>query len=172
MAELDTPEKSFTYIEYTPTTKQLVCVLCGNKIDTREYRRKLYHSGGKSEFCLLIEKHLDIIILEDLHTDILCRKCLREIQKIEKIVATLKDSYNKTLESLKKTHGKQKSKRQLSDDSCVTKRKTLFPEDVCSTTANDEDIVPIMDDIDDIIKVFKAFKIYMWFDYSRCIEKG
>ena len=102
-----TPEKKFLYIDYTPTTKQLVCVLCGDKVVKREYRRKLFHGSTKTEFCHLIERHLDISICQDLHTDILCRKCLRNVQKLEETIKLLKDSYNKTLVKLQHSHGKE-----------------------------------------------------------------
>ena len=122
--EVVTAEKKFLYIDYTPTTKQLVCVLCGEKVVKREYRRKLFHGNSKTEFCILIEKHLDISICQDLHTDILCRKCLRHVQKLEETIKTLKESYNKTLQNLQQSHGKLNptTKRQICEEETTSKR--------------------------------------------------
>ena len=102
-----TPKKFFKVLQLTPKTKKLVCVLCGNRTEVSDYRRKLFHGIRKTEYCLLIEELLGISITEDFHTDTVCRKCLRDLQKADNVIKRLKSIYESTLEKLKKTHGTQ-----------------------------------------------------------------
>ncbi|VDI25295.1 Hypothetical predicted protein [Mytilus galloprovincialis] len=133
MAESSTPKKIFRFIKFTPTTKKTLCVICGNRIEKSDYRRKLFHGSIKSEYCILIEKYLEINITEETHADTACRKCVRELQKIDSVFTTFKSSYQNTLAKLRETHGHNSVsfKRQFSEDGSATvnSRKSLFPRD-------------------------------------------
>ncbi|XP_063404255.1 uncharacterized protein LOC134687728 [Mytilus trossulus] len=133
MAESSTPKKFFRFIKFTPTTKKTLCVICGNRIEKSDYRRKLFHGSIKSEYCILIEKYLEINITEETHADTACRKCVRELQKIDSVFTTFKSSYQNTLAKLRETHGHNSVsfKRQFSEDGSATvnSRKSLFPRD-------------------------------------------
>jgi len=72
------------------TTKKILCLICGNRIEKSDYRRKLFHGSSKTEYCFLIEKYLDINVTEETHTDTACRKCVRELQKVDNTVTTFK----------------------------------------------------------------------------------
>ena len=125
---MTTPKKSFKVLQLTPQTKKLVCVLCGNRTEVSDYRRKLFHGNQKTEYCLLIEQLLDISITESFHTDTVCRKCLRELQKADGIIKKFNCSYKSTLEKLKQSHGRDSGsfKRQRNDDVGAASRKALF----------------------------------------------
>ena len=70
-----TPTKEYTNIQYTPTTKKRLCVLCGKREENDNYRVRLFKNENKSEACDLVEKLLSIEISPLLHADSLCRNC-------------------------------------------------------------------------------------------------
>lgn len=131
MAESSTPKKFFRIIKYTPTTKKILCLICGNRIEKSDYRRKLFHGSSKTEYCFLIEKYLDINVTEETHTDTACRKCVRELQKVDNTVTTFKQSYQCTLGKLRETHGCDSIsfKRQFAEEGTSASRKVLFADD-------------------------------------------
>ena len=130
-----TPKKSFKVLQLTPKTKKLVCILCGNRTEVSDYRRKLFHSNLKTEYCLLIEQLLDVSITESYHTDTICRKWLRDLQKADGIIKKLKASY---IDKLKESHGRESGsfKRHLNND--VASCKALFSSEAAA--APDADI--------------------------------
>ena len=129
MASGFTPTKTSTHIAYTPNTKQTLCILCGIKVSTSEYRRRLFHGSTKTEHCYLIEKCLDITVSPELHTDIVCRKCIDNLSRANVTVLKHKQAYNQTIAKLKKTHGRETTKRLSSErESKPLKRKSLFPD--------------------------------------------
>ena len=127
MASGFTPTKPGKQIVYTPTTKQTVCVLCGLKISVLDYRRRLFHGSRKTDHCLLIEKCLDICVSPELHTDIVCRKCLDNLGRANATIMKHKKAYNETIEKLKISHGRETTKRLSTEgESKQFKRKSLF----------------------------------------------
>ena len=135
-----TPTKSSKTIEYTPTTKQIVCILCGKGVTTNEYRRKLFHGQQKTDACLLVEKYIGIDVSSHLHTDTVCRNCLISLKSVDKIVTKLQSSYDSTIEGLKVSHGRSTNKRgsSASTDTSKLKRKSLFAD-----SGNETDIQPL-----------------------------
>ena len=112
MASLDsTPTKEYTSIQYTPTTKKRLCILCGKREENDSYRVRLFKNEKKSEACNLVEKLLSIEISPLLHADSLCRNCHRSLLTLQTKVLYHKTNYEKTIDSLKKTHGKTSKKR-------------------------------------------------------------
>ena len=128
-----------------------------NKDRKSDYRRKLFHGGCKTEHCLIIEKYLDIVIHESLHTDTVCRKCTRDLHKIDSSVLKLKLAYQSTIDTLKETHGQEKSSKRLINDeneqpSTGTSRKSLFKQTFEETEVLAEEHSDI--DCSDKLKVF------------------
>ena len=76
-SESTTPSKTNTSIQYTPTTKKRLCVLCGKREDKDSYRVKLFKNNEKTSACNLIEQYLAIHISPLLHVDSLCQNCHR-----------------------------------------------------------------------------------------------
>lgn len=85
---------TFYRIVLTPTTKQNVCLVCGEKKLNPKDRYKAMHKGKKAEICKLIERMLEIEISEKSHSDICCRNCARKFSSCEKSLATLKVNYD------------------------------------------------------------------------------
>ena len=106
-----TPTKEYINIQYTPTTKKRLCILCGKREEKDSYRVRLFKNEKKSEACALVEKLLSIEISPLLHADSLCRNCHRSLLTLQTNVHRHKANYEKTIESLKKTHGKTSKKR-------------------------------------------------------------
>ena len=59
-----TPIKEYTNIQYTPTTKKRLCVLCGKREENDNYRVRLFKNEKKSEACDLVEKLLSETVIE------------------------------------------------------------------------------------------------------------
>ncbi|XP_062571098.1 uncharacterized protein LOC134233123 [Saccostrea cucullata] len=134
-----TPRKFFSFIKYTPRTKKFICLLCGNKTEDSNLRRKLFQGSSKTEYCVLIEKYLHIDINPDTHTDTVCRKCAREINKVNETVLKLKSNYERTISSLLESHGQETSKRLASlEPETSVKKRNLFPGE-CQTGSEDID---------------------------------
>ena len=51
-----TSKKISNIIKFTPRTKNLL-VLCGNRTDKSDYRRKLFHNGLKTDDYGVKQKH-------------------------------------------------------------------------------------------------------------------
>ena len=121
-----TPSKTSTSIQYTPTTKRRLCVLCGKREENDNYRVKLFKHNEKTSACNLIEKYLGIHISPLLHVDSLCQNCHRSILTLQTKIIKHQTNYQKTIESLKKTHGKTSNKRlPFSEMSQESKRLSL-----------------------------------------------
>lgn len=124
-SEFKTPTKVNIKIKLTPTTKQTVCILCGDR--NPKEKRLLVYKGVKSEQYLLIEKLLQIRITEDEHSDIVCRNCQRRLTTIDKHLSQFKIVYEEARNKLKLTHGHRTTKRlSSSDNTGSSKRKALF----------------------------------------------
>ena len=75
---------------------------------------------------LKFEKYLGIHISPLLHVDSLCQNCHRSIWTLQTKSIKYQNSYQKTIESLKKTHGKTSKKRlPFSEMSQESKRLSL-----------------------------------------------
>ena len=49
-----TPVKTFTRIHLTPSTKEYLCIVCGDNIENNNYRLKLFQKDVKTSHCILI----------------------------------------------------------------------------------------------------------------------
>ena len=125
--EFKTPTKVDFKIKLTPTTKQTVCILCGER--NPKDKRYLVHKGVKSEQYLLIEKLLHITITEDEHSDIVCRNCQRSFATIDKHLSQFKAVYEEARNKLKLTHGHRITKRLASDNAGGSSKKALFNDE-------------------------------------------
>ena len=105
-----TPTKEYTNVQYTPTSKKRLCVLYSKREENDNYRVRLFKNEKKSEACDLVEKLLLIEISPLLHVDSLCRNCHRSLTLKTKVLYH-KGNSEKTIETLKKTHGKISKKR-------------------------------------------------------------
>ena len=45
---MDTPVKTITRLQLTPSTKEYICIICGESIPKREYRLRLFHKDKKN----------------------------------------------------------------------------------------------------------------------------
>ena len=45
-----TPVKTFTRIHLTPSTKEFLCIVCGEKIENAQYRLKLLNKDVKTSY--------------------------------------------------------------------------------------------------------------------------
>ena len=48
MDKTGTPVKTFTRIHLTPSTKEFLCIVCGEKIENAQYRLKLLNKDVKN----------------------------------------------------------------------------------------------------------------------------
>ena len=128
--EFKTPSKVDIKIKLTPTTKQTVCILCGER--NPKEKSLLVKKGVKSEFYILIERLLHITITEDEHSDIVCRNCQRRLTTIDKHLSQFKAVYEDARNTLKRTHGHKVTKRLASDNVGASSKKALFPDDMTS----------------------------------------
>ena len=75
--------KTITRLHLTPTTKEYVCIICGENIQNKAYRLKLFHKDEKTtSHCLLLEKHLNVSISNSVSTDHVCRSCIRKLTSV------------------------------------------------------------------------------------------
>ena len=64
-----TPVKTITRLQLTPTTKQHICIICGQNIINKNYRLKLFHKNEKTSHCHLLEKHSNVLVSQSGSTD-------------------------------------------------------------------------------------------------------
>ena len=102
-----TPSKLCTNIVFTPETKKKTCIVCGKKEGTAKYRFKLFkrNSCKKSKAGTLIEECLDIEISQSQNVDTVCHNCYRSVSNLQSRWRGFKESYEKTVEKLKLSHG-------------------------------------------------------------------
>ena len=120
-----TPVKTFTRIHLTPSTKEYLCIVCGEKIENAHYRLKLFNKDVKTSHCLLLEKLMNITVSTNF-TDHICRACARKLSHVENKLTELKDKFIATQQKLESSHGKT-SKKRLLNQSEAASRKSLFP---------------------------------------------
>ena len=92
-----TPVKTITRLRLTPTTKQYVCIICGENVHSKNYRLKLFRKDVKTSHCHLLEKHLNVLVSQSTSTDHVCRSCTRKLRSIENKVLELKEKNNATI---------------------------------------------------------------------------
>ena len=117
--ESTTPSKTSTSIQYTPTRNKRLCVLCGKREENDNYRVKLSKNNEKNKTkkkthtsaCNRIDKYLGIHISPLLHVDSLCKNCHRSVLTLQTKSIKHQTNYQRTIETLKKTHGKTSKKR-------------------------------------------------------------
>ena len=107
----------------TPTTKQFMCILCGEVKHNRKDRHKLESAKGtETDLFILIERLIGIKISPDGHSDMRCRTCALRLQKINRSLEEIKETYTSTQQQLEETHGHSLS----CDKTWSSKRKALF----------------------------------------------
>ena len=121
-----TPVKTFTRIHLTPSTKEFLCIVCGEKIENAQYRLRLLNKDVKTSHCLLLEKLMNITVPTTHFTDHICRACARKLSYVENKLNELKDMFRSTQQKLESSHGKTSKKRLLNQSEAGSK-KTLFP---------------------------------------------
>lgn len=135
-----TPSKTHISIQYTPSTKKRLCVLCGKREDTSSYRIKLFKDGEKTSACVLIETYLSIEISPMLHVDSLCKNCHRSLLTLQAKVLLHQSNYKRTVESLKKSHGQVSRKRLPFEEPSITQEAkrgmTVLPESKLNENTN------------------------------------
>ncbi|XP_053398038.1 uncharacterized protein LOC123565316 [Mercenaria mercenaria] len=141
MASGTTPSKTYVSIQFTPTTKKLICLICGKKEVNDKYRVKLFKSSRKSEACSLIERLLDISIFEDQCVNSVCQNCFRSISTLKVKLQTHKENYEQTILKLQKTHGRV-SKKRLPFENVQPVTNTKKPNtDSKDSQASNEDLL-------------------------------
>ena len=96
-----TPTKELSRVHLTPTSKRILCVICGKQSKNKYERLLFFNKGAKTSNCALIEKHLRVEILSSVsYFDHVCRNCIRKLVTIENSVLKLVSTFNETRESL------------------------------------------------------------------------
>ena len=122
-----TPTKETIVIKLTPTTKQFMCILCGEVKHNRKDRHKLESAKGtETDLFILIERLIGIKISPDGHSGMCCRTCALRLQTINRSLEKFKETYTSTQQRLEETHGHKVTKRLSSDRTGPSKRKALF----------------------------------------------
>ena len=140
----NTPSKSYFRIQYTPTTKKRICILCGKREENDSYRVRLFKSEKKSEACELVEKLLSIEISPVLHTDSICRNCHKSLLTLKTKLIYHKTNYEKTIQNLKHTHGKTSKKRlpfeepDSTHEAKESRRESSNPLPLCESMVEDK----------------------------------
>ena len=118
-----TPTKVLSRVHLTPTSKRILCVICGKQCKNKYDRLLLFNKDSKTSHCVLIEKHLHVEILSSVsYADHVCRSCIKKSVTIENNLSKLVHTFNATRESLETSHGKQSKKRMCSDSEPTSKR--------------------------------------------------
>ena len=128
-----TPSKHYVSMVYTPTTKKSVCVVCGRKQESDKHRVKLFKNDNKSEACLLVEKYLDIQLSDNENVNSLCQTCHRSLLSVKAKLYNHRLNYDKTVSSLRKTHGRISKKRLPFDELPVAEPKRVSIQQDAST---------------------------------------
>lgn len=122
-----TPTKETITVKLTPTTKQFMCILCGETKQNRKDRHKLERDGTGTDLYVLIEKLIGIKITAACHSDMCCRTCALRLKTIDRSLEKIKETYSSVQKRLEQTHGHKMTKRMSSDLGGSSKRKALFP---------------------------------------------
>ena len=121
--EFKTPTKAITRIQLTPSSKKTICVIRSIQIENTNFRLRLFHKDTKSSHCVLIEKNLQVEIINSAsYADNVCRNCIRKVVNIENKVSKLKETFNTTRDNLEKSHGKETKKRMSQENEPFSKR--------------------------------------------------
>jgi hypothetical protein len=97
-APITTPKKPCKIVNVSPTTKSCNCVICYQKIDNADYRRKLFRGGNKTDACSLLERSLglEIDFADSSRTNIVCRHGVQGLQKCEDHIIKKKREFQNT----------------------------------------------------------------------------
>ena len=125
----NTPVKTLTRIHLISSTKECLCIVCGDNIENSNYRVKLFHKDAKTSHCVLIEKYLSVFITKDEFTSHVCQTCFRKFVTVEKKVCALKEKFDATLQKLKSTHERQSQKRLMTNPDSTSKNSPLKPRE-------------------------------------------
>ena len=144
--EPETPKKTQIHIQLTPSTKQFMCIVCGEKKNDKKDRQKIIKGSTRTDLYDLIEKLLQIHITQEGHSDICCRSCVGRCMTVEKSLSKFKGSYESTREKLLRTHGHTTVKRAVTESGGQRKRKALFV-DTTSKSTEETEPVPINNEV-------------------------
>ena len=97
--EPETPKKTQVHIQLTPSTKQFMCIVCGERKNDKKDRQKIIKGSTRTDLYDLIEKLLQIHITQEGHSDICCRSCVGRLMTVEKSLSKFKSSYESTREN-------------------------------------------------------------------------
>lgn len=83
-----TPTDKTVIPELDLATRLTICVLCVAFIPTKDDRRLIWkYVDIKSENALFVEKFLDFTFMRSVHTEIICRTCLRKLTRLEQKIS-------------------------------------------------------------------------------------
>ena len=121
-----TSVKETITIKLTPTSKQFMCILCGEMKQNRKDRQKLQHDGTENDLYCLIEKLMGINITVEGHSGMCCRNCALRLKTIDKSLQKFKETYDAVRKRLEVSHGHKSVKRMPTEHRDSSKRKALF----------------------------------------------
>ena len=79
--EFKTPTKAVARVQLKPSSKKLFVVICSIQIKNTNFRLRLFHKDTKSSHCVLIEKLLQVEIINSAsYADNVCRNRIRKVQ--------------------------------------------------------------------------------------------
>ena len=133
-----TPTKQVSRVDLSPRSRGTKCLLCLKYEPNTNYRRKLWKAGEKTSTAKILENNLSQRIDSVFATEIVCRKCVIEVEKIEKLKARadelkeqLRGQLQNSLQTLKSQYGTESFKRLAVADSptrtSTFKRRPLMP---------------------------------------------
>ena len=113
-----------------PTSKRMLCVICGKQCKNKYERLLLFSKGSKTSHCKLIEKQLRVEVLSSVsYADHVCRSCIRKLATVENNLSKIVHTFNATRESLETTHRKQSKSRMCLDSEPTSERPLLSTPD-------------------------------------------
>lgn len=97
-----TPTKIVSRANVSPQTKQFYCLICYQKVERADYRRKLFTSKGKTNACVDLELLLGAEITEYQQslTNIVCRNCATKNSNYAKQILDVRQKFKNTQEIL------------------------------------------------------------------------
>ena len=100
-----TPTKTVSRANVSPQTKQFYCLVCYQKVERADYRRKLLTSKGKTNACVDLELLLgaeisQITKCQQSLTNIVCRNCATKNSNYVKQIHDVRQKFKNTQEIL------------------------------------------------------------------------
>jgi len=134
---VSTPTKVSQNVTISPQTKSKTCILCNRKEELSTFRRTLYRYLQKTDVCMKIERVLNVEIDFHMNTDIVCRTCVRAVERLEKskdqIINLEKDNeiqrtqlvtnFRNSVALIRKRYGQNISKRLLNSPASLENKE-------------------------------------------------